>query len=934
MRAVASANATSPIVQLAATQAQQPPQGAQWSQGERPQRLEVGGWLSARTTSPRGREGLIERDRVGKRTGSALFGTSTAYANDRAYRLLDTEQLWLVYLRSPEVRSAIDSIVRRVATWDWEVMPTLEPDDTGYEAALEAARGAQRFLSGPNFDGETWQELVTKLVTDLLVYDAGVMEMVFADEVLQDPVTGEVVVSRTDTLEEIVTLRGGDIRPIGDIHNRVLGYEQELYGSGAAITGATSELQVERLAEENRRGNPVFLPEQIVYLRLYANTSSLEGAPIIETILNEIATLLKASEHALLTFDADEIPPGILVLTGLAGQAAAAAKADLQRVRSKDHKIRVVTSADPQATGAKWVELRRSFKDVDFQKVVETIRRVVWRAFGVMPVEMGATEDIPRAVGQVQLEVGSSHLINPILEILEAKMNLRVLPLVLAMLGTPDAPVALRFDRDAKLTPSQRLDLAKAATELIQNGVLKRNEARKELGYTPETGGDVLTVEVSGQGPVPLTTQVSANGTDDDTDPEGGTDPSATAPQEGEDAPGEAARPAPTARALARALRAAAVAVGEPLEVVRRRLLDRAAAVRARAERRDAADPDTRSPTCRMDEESVDDFVARKVPELLEENPDWDQDQAVAVAFSMYETACGEEQARAWEGRHRADLPSAWQARSRFDGLRTVDLTLLWEVTAAYQRAVEPLYSTADDEIVAAVRALYRPQQLDTSTADLLRARIDAALDKLAVAWSAATASHYREAASIGRDLAADLTGLQVLSDWEDRGRAFADEALGHLSADGGLVASLRTALGRVVDDLQLQADDLSAARSLGPATSVEVASLTVASVLSSQRHRIANWSGRLVQLANATATAGLQEGGPGLWHAEWVSGSARGCPTCSHLAGQGFLPVSELSTVPGGDTECGARCRCVLVYWTGEEIERGEARRLNPAQE
>lgn len=50
----------------------------------------------------------------------------------------------------------------------------------------------------------------------------------------------------------------------------------------------------------------------------------------------------------------------------------------------------------------------------------------------------------------------------------------------------------------------------------------------------------------------------------------------------------------------------------------------------------------TKSPACRQEGETIDECVNRKIPEILEENPDMEQDQAVAIAFSMCEVSCEE----------------------------------------------------------------------------------------------------------------------------------------------------------------------------------------------------------------------------------------------------------------------------------------------------
>ena len=49
-----------------------------------------------------------------------------------------------------------------------------------------------------------------------------------------------------------------------------------------------------------------------------------------------------------------------------------------------------------------------------------------------------------------------------------------------------------------------------------------------------------------------------------------------------------------------------------------------------------------KSPECRQKDETFDECVARKIPEIMEENPDMDQDQAVAIAHSMCEEKCSD----------------------------------------------------------------------------------------------------------------------------------------------------------------------------------------------------------------------------------------------------------------------------------------------------
>lgn len=53
--------------------------------------------------------------------------------------------------------------------------------------------------------------------------------------------------------------------------------------------------------------------------------------------------------------------------------------------------------------------------------------------------------------------------------------------------------------------------------------------------------------------------------------------------------------------------------------------------------------PDTtKSPACRLNNETQEEYVARKIPEILKENPGMEQSQATAIAYALCSKKCGE----------------------------------------------------------------------------------------------------------------------------------------------------------------------------------------------------------------------------------------------------------------------------------------------------
>ena len=352
------------------------------------------------------------------------------------------------------------------------VVPKVNPQNPKYIELMEICKMTNEFLMKPNRNGDTWQEIMTSMLTDCLVFDAGVLELVY---------------DMKGNLQELVPVRGSTISPIIDEYGRLTHYQQNIFEEGTYFSTPNAS-GVEDV---------VFKSKQILYLSLFKNTATPDGFPIIESLVNEVIALLRATEHAMLNLDADEVPPGILVLAGIAGKAAEEAKADLQRMKGQDHKVRVMTTPDPTGVGAKWLELRRQPKDIQMAEVIDQLRRTIYRTFGVMPIEMGMTQGMPKSTATVQMDVSSSHLVTPILELIQAKINAQIIPAIVNSKEVANL-IEFKFDRESRLSPQEQLQLSTTHRNYVTQGIMTRNEIRESLGLLPIIGGDVPTVEVAG----------------------------------------------------------------------------------------------------------------------------------------------------------------------------------------------------------------------------------------------------------------------------------------------------------------------------------------------------------------------------------------------------------------------------------------------------
>lgn len=829
----------------------------------------VGGWLTTR----RKKSGSAERDRIGYYSGKHLPGQSGA-GGARAYaapsRLLTTSQLWQVYRRCADVRSAIDSIVRRVATFDWYVDVKEDPRNPEYHDARAEADRLNHWLAVPNRNGDTWQEVMTACLTDLLVYDRGVLELVTDLE---------------GRLEEIVPLKGATIAPVIDEYGRLLFYEQNIYGDDGAMVGVDAQ-EV-----------PEFRPEQIMFLRMYPNTNTPNGNPVIESLIDEVITMMRSSEHIMQAMDADQVPPGILVLTGIAGLAAREAQADLQNLAGQDHKIRVLTTPDPQGVGASWVELRHTPKDLEMKEIVASVRRLIWRSFGVMPVEMGETDGMPRATAQAQMDVAQSHLVTPMLELIQAKVNGLIMPLLCPNRELREK-IIFKFDREARYTADESSRRSEMHGKYVSQGLMTRNEVRNDLGLMPISGGDIPTVDTP-NGPVPFEffTQgagVSAPPPPEQPEPDMG--PADMEQDYEEDRPGEV-----------------------------------------------ETDSEILSP-----EEEMSGYRICEHGHIHPTDPTGDLSQHNMCTHGPLHIV-----------RSNNDMPSHWISPSVFKGRRVMNLSKLSELLVRYYSDVAPLWQEAQNEIEAAVLAAGRDDGIiDAAEAESIIATTSRAIDKLHDKWSLRAAGLYSDAAQVGIDASEKYSGQQAVTPAKERGTAYAELAMAWLADSKGPLVAIQAAVQLAVtgaNERSIQARDIDpdllepgdapdikpAGVAVGDAAAAGVTTTAamrgVGLAFSKQKPRIANWQGKLVEVANNAyksemLAAGTAPSGKVEWWVEWVAeGDKQTCPVCAEEGAKDMRPLSTLMREPGGDTNCGGRCRCVLVMWTKDEVDSGKAERLGP---
>jgi len=364
---------------------------------------------------------------------------------------LSYAKLRQIYDQTSAVRAAVDSIVREVVTLPWEVVPRTPNFNPSHAYAIE------EFLLNPNVNDEAFGQLLSKVLTDLLVYDVGVIEKVR---------------NLRGGLVELFARDASTFTVLVDNHGVITGYRQDVSGK------ETVE----------------FDPDDVIYLVLHPNTDTPYGAPILESIVDEVATFLFTNSYIARSFTEDELPQGILSIGPIGEEAVKQLKADFKARRTDRYSLRVVHDEQTKPS-VEWVQFKRPNREMQLDELRQSIERIIFRAFGVTPLEVGMTADINRSTALQQRMVAEKRRIIPIVNMLGYYINTEI---VWSEFGFKD--VAFRF----KFTPTKDvLAEARALEYYVRSGIMSRNEARTKLDLSPVPGGDGF-VMVAGGNVIPL----------------------------------------------------------------------------------------------------------------------------------------------------------------------------------------------------------------------------------------------------------------------------------------------------------------------------------------------------------------------------------------------------------------------------------------------
>ena len=357
----------------------------------------------------------------------------------RKYSRVNDHILRVLSHRNAQIRACIDGIAGTILSRQPKLLPMFEKDNS--QTLINALNVfAMKFFAKVNRKGDTIRTLIAKAVRDLLVHDRFFIEKVrnregkLVELYVRDPV--HIVIEK-------------------DEHGVIKRFKQ-------VVGGKTVE----------------FSPEDMIYAVLHPCSYDDYGIPIIENIIDEVASLILSTRViANYIFD-DSIPPGILVLGEIGEVAYERLKQEFSNPETRSQ-IKVIRNIDPDKVD--WVRFDRSLSsDNKLDYILDRLDKIIYKAFQIPTErELGS-----RGAAEIAYKVANSRLIEPIVKIIEDTFTYSI------FVQEFDLPVRFALLKMGDLDSADFLNKSRAINLMVNNGVLTVNECRSILGFTPVRGGN------------------------------------------------------------------------------------------------------------------------------------------------------------------------------------------------------------------------------------------------------------------------------------------------------------------------------------------------------------------------------------------------------------------------------------------------------------
>jgi HK97 family phage portal protein len=384
--------------------------------------------------------------------GSIWAVTSSGKYLDRRLKVngTDEDDLWGKYLGSSWLRACVDKIIKEVVKYQIVIKPVKE-QDAETNQVKQHIEEITTFLDNPNEKIESFDDIRRKYLRDVLVYDAGAVEIVYKG---QKPV-------------EVYDLKGANIRLNLDKHGNFLDRDTGAY----------------RLIDPYEH-KPVanFGVKEVIYMIANPVAGSAYGLSNIETLWNDISNEIDAGLFNQKILRNSGLMSGVLSFAGMPEHFLKKQQRYWQaEMEKKGSKLLVTSNPD-----VKFIRVNENQRDMQFLEYQQWLLNKIMAVYGMQPMVLGVIDGTTGKLNSdEQREQFKSDAILPLLK-LEAHRFTDVL--IKQGFGYDD--IELTHIEPENIDEEFELDRMKAA---CQFGIVTVNEARSFINLPPlEEGGEVL----------------------------------------------------------------------------------------------------------------------------------------------------------------------------------------------------------------------------------------------------------------------------------------------------------------------------------------------------------------------------------------------------------------------------------------------------------
>lgn len=375
---------------------------------------------------------------------------------------LTATEIWKCYTSNEWVRSCVDKIVKEIIKYK----PVVRPVDAenANDEVLKRAEEVQALLNDPNDRIESFESIRRKYLKDILIYDAGALEVVYPENASKEE----------RKPQELYDVSGINIRLNVDNHGTFKN-EKEAY-----------------LLISNRNIKPVakFAKDELLYFVSNPTAGSVYGLSPIETLYDVIQADNQASKLNRRRLDSDGMISGVLSLPGISPKKLKRNQLFWKQQAKKKGASLVVTSSKD----AKFIKVSETHQEMQFMEFQRWTLQKIMGVYGLQPIVLGVIDATTGKLNsQEQRNQFKSDAILPLLN-LESHHLTDVL--IRQGFGYDDLKIEY-VEPEQELSKKEYSEIGEKYGKL---GVITIDEARKFIGLEPfgeENGGNELIISRS-----------------------------------------------------------------------------------------------------------------------------------------------------------------------------------------------------------------------------------------------------------------------------------------------------------------------------------------------------------------------------------------------------------------------------------------------------